>query len=146
MKKNKAIILISIVLFINTVAICFLGVNVYQLNKKAGMNGTIKYTMYVGLNDKDTYEQIIPTDEAKSVIDRICLRYVDGYTIQDANGVWADETGKSTHENTIVCYFSDTDSDTIYKIADEIIENLNQNTVLIETNHVETDFYSSIDK
>lgn len=32
MKKNKAIILISIILFINMAAICLLGVKVYQLN------------------------------------------------------------------------------------------------------------------
>lgn len=143
MKKNKAIILISIILFINMVAVCLLGVNMYRLNEKMEADGTTKYTMYVGLNDKDTYEQIIPTDEAKSIIDKICIKYVDGYTIQDAKGVWADETGESTHENTIVCYFSDTDSDAVYKIADEIIEELNQNSVLIEKNHVVTDFYST---
>ncbi len=124
------------------VATCLLGIKVYQLSEKTEMDGTAKYTMYVGLNDKDTYEQIIPTDEAKSIIDKICLNYVEGYTIQDAKGVWADEIGESTHENTIVCYFSDTESDAIYKIADEIIKELNQNTVLIEKNYVVTDFYS----
>lgn len=143
MKKNKAIMLISIVLFINMFAICILGVKIYQLNEKMESNGATKYTMYIGLNDKDTYEQIVPTDEAKNIINRICIKYVDGYTIQDANGVWADETGKSTHENSVVCCFSDSDSETIYKIADEVIEELNQNAVLIEKNQVVTDFYSS---
>ena len=38
---------------------------------------------------------------------------------------------KSTHENTIVCYLDDTDKVTVYKVADEIIKKLNQNTVLI---------------
>ena len=146
MKKNKAIILISIILFINMVAICLLGVKVYQLNGQMKIDETTKYVMYVGLNDKDTYEQIVPTDEAKNIIDRICIKYVDGYTIQDAKGVWADEIGKSTYENTVVCYFSDTDSETVYKIADEIIKKLNQNAVLIEKNQVVTDFYSSIGK
>lgn len=146
MKKNKIIILISLILVINIVAICLLGIEVHKLNEKANIDGTTKYTMYVGLNDKDTYAQIIPTDEAKSIIDEICIKYVSGYTIQDANGAWADETGQFTHENTIVCYFSDTDLETIYKIADEIIEELNQNSVLIEKNQVITDFYSSRDK
>ena len=143
MKKNKAIILISIILVINIVAISLLGIKVYQLNEKINTDGTTNYKMSVGLNDKDTYEQIVPTDEAKNIIDKICIKYVDGYTIQDANGVWADETGQFTHENTIVCYFSGVESEIIYKIADEIIEELNQNSVLIEKNQVITDFYSS---
>ena len=60
--------------------------------------------------------------------------------------MWADETGQCTRENTVVCYFSDTDLEIIHKIADEIIEKLNQNSVLIEKNQVITDFYSSRDK
>ena len=141
--KNKAIVLISIILLINMFSVCLLGVKVYRLNEKMESAGTTKYTMYVGLNDQDTYEQIVPTDDAKNIIDKICIKYVDGYTIQDAKGVWADETGKSIHENTVICYFSAADSETIYKIADEIIEELNQNSVLIEKNHVVTDFYST---
>ncbi len=125
------------------VAICLLGVKVYQLNGQMKMDGTTKYVMYIGLNDKDTYEQIVPTDEAKRIIDGICFKYVEGYTIQDAKGVWADETGEATHENTIVCHFSDAESETIYKIADEVIEKLNQNAILIEKNQVSTDFYTS---
>ena len=144
--KNKAIVLISVILFINMVSVCLLGVKVYRLNEKVESAGTAKYTMYVGLNDKDTYEQIVPTDDAKSIIDKICIKYVDGYTIQDAKGVWTDETGEPTYENTIMCYFSAADSETIYKIADEIIEELNQNSVLIEKNYVVTDFYSTKSK
>ena len=146
MKKNKAIILISVILAINIVAIFLLGIKVYQLNEKMNIDGTTKYIMYVGLNDKDTYSQIVSTYEAKSIIDGICIKYVNGYTIQDANGVWADETERFTYENTVVCYFSDTDLETIHKIADEIIEKLNQNSVLIEKNQVITEFYSSRDK
>lgn len=49
MKKNKAIILISIILVINMVAICLLGIKVYRLNEKINVDGATKYTMYVGL-------------------------------------------------------------------------------------------------
>ena len=65
MKKNKAVILISIILAINIVAIFLLGIKVYQLNEKTNIDGNTKYIMYVGLNDKDTYAQIVPTDKAK---------------------------------------------------------------------------------
>lgn len=140
MKHNKTVIIAVILLIINLAATCILGGMVYH-SGHAKADTTVQYVMYVGTNDKDTYEQIIPTEEAKAMIDAICYKYLDGYTLQDAVGSWADETGTPTHENTIVCYFDDTDEKTVYAIADEIIKALNQNTVLIEKDTVNTDFY-----
>ena len=97
--------------------------------------------MYVGTNDKDTYEQIISTDDAKNIIDEICGKYIGGYTFQDATGSWVDDTGTPAHENTIVCYFDDVDGETVHKIADEVISALNQNAVLIEKSKVEMEYY-----
>ena len=31
-----------------------------------GEEGIVKYTLYIGLNDKDTYRQEIPADEAEA--------------------------------------------------------------------------------
>lgn len=101
-----------------------------------------QYVMYIGTNDKDTYKPEISTDEAKNIVDEICLKYFDGYTIQDAVGSWKDETGTSTHENTIVCYFDNADKQTVYAVANEVIKKLNQNTVLIEADNIKMEYYS----
>ena len=105
-------------------------------------NTAMQYVMYVGTNDKDTYKQEIPTEEAKKIVDEICLKYFDGYTIQDAVGAWKDETGTITHENSIVCYFDYADEETVKKAADEVIKALNQNTVLIESDRRTMEYYS----
>ena len=47
-----------------------------------------------------------------------------------------------THEYTIVCYFDGADKETVYTAADEIIEALNQNTILIEENEIRMEYYS----
>ena len=108
----------------------------------AGENSsTIRFVMYIGTNDKDTYAQIIPTEQAEEIIDDICFQYVEGYTIQDATGSWVDEKGIATHENTIVCYFYGTDEETVHRIGDDIIKALNQNSVLIEKDHIEIEYY-----
>lgn len=143
MKNNKAIKIISIIVLINVIAVCWLGGMVYQLNKTILSEENIKYVMYVGTNDKDTYEQVIPTNEAKKIIDKICVKYVDAYTVQDAKGFWTDARGITLHENGVICYFYDADSSDVYNIADEIIEALNQDSVLIEKNYVVTDLYTS---
>ena len=139
--KNKKDLIIIVLLIVNMFATGTVGFVAWRSNSNQSSNEKIQYTMYIGMNDKDTYEQIISTEDAKTIIDNICFKYLDGYTIQDANGSWVDENGLVTHENTIVCCFKDADNDTVYKIADEVIKTLNQNTVLIEKDLIQIDFY-----
>lgn len=139
--RRKKDLIILVLLIVNLFATGTVGFCVWKLNGNQYSDEIVQYKMYVGTNDKDTYEQIISTEDAKTIIDNICLKYLEGYTIQDAKGSWVDENGVVTRENTIVCYFDDIEEDTVYKIADEIIESLNQNTVLIEKDFVQIDFY-----
>ena len=95
------------------------------------------------LSDKDTYKLEHTKEEALQIVDEICLKYFDGYTLQDATGSWKDEKDVITHEYTIVCYFDGADKESVYKAADDVIKALNQNTVLIESDDIHMDYYSS---
>ena len=97
---------------------------------------SIQYVMYVGTNDKDTYQPEHSQEEAREIVDQVCLKYFEGYTLQEATGAWTDETGQITHEYTL-----DADKATVYRAADEVIEALNQNTVLIEEDEISIEFY-----
>ena len=142
MKNKRGMTAIFILLLANICATAILGFTVYKLSCEQDPDGsTTQYVLYVGLNDKDTYEQVVSTEEAKKIIDDICIAYLDGYTIQEASGAWVDEKMHATHEQTIVCCFNDADEHIVYQIADEVIEQLNQNTVLIEKDQIETNFY-----
>lgn len=103
---------------------------------------TAQYVMYVGTNDKDTYKPEHTNEEAKKIVDEICLKYFEGYTLQDAIGSWTDEKKNITHEYTLVCYFDGADAETVHKAADEVIKALNQNTVLIEQDKINLEYYS----
>ena len=104
--------------------------------------GKLQYVMYVGTNDKDTYKPEHTNEEAREIVDRICLKYFEGYTLQDAIGSWTDEKKNITHEYTLVCYFDGADAETVHKAADEVIKALNQNTVLIEQDEINLEYYS----
>ena len=114
------------------------------LLKKAPMAGeaSAQYVIYVGTNDKDTYAPKYSQEDARRIVDEICLRHFEGYTLQEAIGSWTDEKQNITHEYTIVCYFDDADRESVYKAADEIIAALNQNTVLIERDDIRIEYYS----
>ena len=103
---------------------------------------TMQYVMYVGTNDKDTYVPVCTPDEAIAIVDGICLKYFDGYTLQEAKGSWLDELDNATHEYTVVCYFDGAEEAKVYQAADEILVALNQSTILIEKNHINIDYYT----
>jgi hypothetical protein len=100
------------------------------------------YILYIGTNDKETYEQIIPTDEAKRIVNEICAKYVDGYTVSEAQGGWVDEHGILTQENTLIYSFIGAEESDIIAIMNEVLVALNQNSILVEKNDISSIFYN----
>lgn len=92
------------------------------------------YVLYIGLNDKDTYQQSISDREARQLVNAICARYADSYTIVEAQGTWVNEKGVPTKENTLICFFEDMEEADVKKIMDQVIQELNQDSILMEEN------------
>ena len=90
-----------------------------------------KYTIYIGLNDKDTYEQIVSTEDGIRRVNEICTHYVEGYTMQTAKGGWMDEKKILTEENTLIYSFYGVTDEQITQIMDDVLKELNQNSILI---------------
>jgi hypothetical protein len=88
------------------------------------------------MNDRDTYEQIIPSDKARSMINAICVKYVNAYTVHEAQGAWVDDNGILTQENTLVYTFIGVDETAIMSIVKEVLTALNQNSILVEKRSV----------
>ena len=145
MKKNGTIIAIIIAIVSLCCSAVCAGLVVGQINAakapEADTGKSVQYVMYVGTNDKDTYKMEMSQEEARNIVDQVCLKYFEGYTLQEATGAWTDETGTITHEYTLVCYFDGADKATVYKAADEVIKALNQNTVLIEESDITVEYY-----
>jgi hypothetical protein len=101
----------------------------------------IKYTIYIGLNDKDTYTQLVSYEEAEKKVSDIALKYVDGFTARAGKGAYKDEKGVITHENNLVIEFNNATEQQMKAIMDEILQVLNQNSILIEKQKVNSEFY-----
>ncbi|AET69231.1 hypothetical protein Desor_3769 [Desulfosporosinus orientis DSM 765] len=104
-------------------------------------NTEVKYTLYVGLNDKDTYTQIIDSLEAEKKASAICIKYVDGYTLTHGEGAYKDEKGVITKENSLIYTFFNVTDAQMKSIMNEMLKELNQNSILIEKQKVNYDFY-----
>ncbi len=140
--KNRIFkIIVSIVVGINLVLTGILLAFQIKGNVEKSSQMT-KYTLYIGTNDKDTYKQEIDYDVCVTKVRDICVKYTSGCTLFEATGYWTDEKDNITEEKTIGCILEDIVLDTVYKICDEVLVALNQNSILIETNSISTQFYS----
>ena len=139
-KRTKPLIWVIIVLLaVNLCATC--GVIIYLFkNNQSTSEQTTRYTLYIGLNDKDTYTQLISLDDAKEIVNNICIKYVDGYTVTEADGGWVDDTSTLTQETTLIYSFTGVEESTVISIMDEVLEQLNQNCILVEISDM-TSFY-----
>ncbi len=91
-----------------------------------------KYTIYVGLNDKNTKKQEIAVEQAEELIRNICLKYCDGVTVLNGSGYYKHDDGTTVTEKTVVVILFLPDDKALNSICDEICSRLNQESVLLE--------------
>lgn len=138
-KVNTLTALLVLNLLLSLGIIVYLAAN-HQSPAEA-MQVSDKYTIYIGTNDRETYTQLIGTKKAEKMVNEICARYVDGYTESDASGGWVDETGTLTEESTLVYAFYNVSWEDLTKIMDDVLVELNQNSILIEHENTESTYY-----
>ena len=138
---EKKISIIAVIL-----AVIALGLAVFALvspaKTEAREDVDTQYVMYLGTNDKDTYEPFGTPEEAKAKVDEVLTKHFEGFTIQDAMGGWTNENGTVDHEYTVVIFLSDTTLEKVHAAADDLIRVFNQSSILIQTNQTRTEFYS----
>ena len=89
-----------------------------------------------GKTGRQTYDQ----DEARRIFVNIAGKFVDGYTIYDAEGFWR-EGEKTFSEKTLVCVIVDASEEAVRGIMNEALKIFRQNTILIERGKTESMFY-----
>ncbi len=139
MQKKTA----TIAIIISAIAVCLAIISLVMGNVNRISGGQdIQYVMYLGTNDKDTYEPYGTPEVSKAKVDEVLSKYFEGFTIQEANGGWTADDGTVFHEYTIVILLSDTTSDKVHEAAADLIKEFNQSSVLIQENKTTTEFYS----
>lgn len=99
------------------------------------------YTLYIGMNDGKTGKPAYELSEAKKIFVNIAGKYVDGYTVYDAEGFW-HEGEKTFTEKTLVCVIVDASEESVRKIMDEALKLFRQSSILVERSKTESEFYS----
>lgn len=100
-----------------------------------------KFTLYVGLNDKDSKVQEIATLEAYKIINNLLLTYTDGATIFEAVGIYKHEDGSFVTENTLRIELMFIEKKAVKEIVDNIKRLLNQESVAVQREVVESELW-----
>ena len=137
-KKSSVIALILAVLALGLSIFNFVSAPKAQQQEEAD----IQYVIFLGTNDKDSYEPYGTPETVKAKVDEVLTKHFEGFTIQDAMGGWTNEGGTVDHEYTVVILLSDTTLEKVHAAADDLIRTFNQSSILIQSNETRTEFYS----
>lgn len=100
----------------------------------------LKFTLYVGLNDKDTKTQKINTIEAFKIVNNILLQYTEGATIFEASGIYKHNDNEIVIEKTLRIELIDITEEAITEITKQLKLILNQESILIQKENVKNYF------
>jgi len=99
-----------------------------------------KYTLYIGLNDKDTKTQRIETMEASKIVQNVLTDTTGGGTIYSATGVYRHDNGTIVIENTLRVELVAVAMEAVRGAIDVIKKALNQESVILQTENIQSVF------
>lgn len=98
-----------------------------------------KFTLYLGLNDKDKKVQLISTLEAYKICNNILLSYTDGATIFEASGIYKHENGEFTIEKTLRIELLFVNMAVVKNIVKELKKAFNQESIAVQQDIVNSE-------
>ena len=100
----------------------------------------MKYTLYIGLNDKDTKTQRIDTVEASKIVQNVLTDTTGGGTIYSATGVYRHDNGTVVIENTLRVELVAVAMEAVRGAVDIIKAALNQESIILQTENIQSVF------
>ena len=101
-----------------------------------------RYTLTIGLFDKDTKRQKISTDIAIRIVSDLVVNVIGYGTIHTGNGIYTHNNGSIVVEPSIV-FFVDGEKDLkdkVKNLAWQIKKALNQESIMLEETAVKMEF------
>ena len=95
-----------------------------------------KFTLYLGLNDKDTKQQKIGTIEAYKIVSNLIVKYAEGGTIYEADGIYKHNDGKIVIEKTLKIELMFTTRQVVEKLIQQLKTIFNQETIALQYENI----------
>lgn len=99
----------------------------------------IKYEIFIGTRDKDSYEELIGADECRRILSEICAERKIGFSLLTQLGGYSHNMGYTTETSMRVVVIGE-DEDEIIRLGERLKQEINTDTILITKSDVEYAF------
>lgn len=96
----------------------------------------IQYEIYVGLKDKDSYQEILTEDDFKDILTEICMEKEVAFSLLTQFGGYSHQKGYTT-ETSFRIILLGLDEEEITLMSQKLKEKINTDTVLITKTDVD---------
>lgn len=100
-----------------------------------------KFTLYLGLNDKDTKQQEIATVEAYKIVSNLISSDFDGGTIFEAKGIYKHEDGQIVTETTLRIELLFTEAVKVKALCDTLKKLFNQESIAVQEEVINSELW-----
>ena len=100
-----------------------------------------KFTLYMGLNDKDTKTQLIGTLEAYKVVSNILAADFGGGTIFEAQGIYKHDDGKIVFEKTLRIEILFAEREQVKVLVEQLKKMFNQESIAVQEESIDSDLW-----
>ncbi len=96
----------------------------------------LKYEIYIGIKDKDTYEEILDVNDFKSILSDICTEKQISFSLIIQHGGYPHNKGYTTETSLRVSIIGISE-DEILRLSERLKKEINTDTVLITKTEIE---------
>lgn len=100
-----------------------------------------RFTLYMGLNDKDTKTQQISIVEAYKIVSNILASDFGGGTIYEAKGVYTHDDGTIVVENTLRIEILFAERPQIKSLVELLKKLFNQESIVVQEEEITSDLW-----
>lgn len=105
------------------------------------METITKFTLYIGLNDKNSKQQEISTLNASKLVTNIAASIFGGCTISEAIGVYKHDDGTMTIETTLRVEILFATVEQIKTLVNDLKKALNQECIAVQKETVKSELW-----
>lgn len=100
-----------------------------------------KFTLFVGLNDKDSKQQDISTINAYKIVSNLITSDFGGGTISEATGIYKHEDGTIVTEITLRIELLFTTAEKVKNLVQDLKRVLNQESIAVQKDVVSSELW-----
>ena len=107
-----------------------------QLGEKGHYNAGIKYELYIGIKDKDSYLEVLSVDDFRDILNEICSEKQISFTMLTQHGGYTHGRGYITETSLRVVVIG-LDEEEVTLLGERLKKKVNTDAVMITKTEIE---------